>query len=115
MSADNLPGEVGLEQRAISFTKGCYVGQEPVARMHHRGHPNRHLRGLRLSVPAPPGATLEAGGKQVGAITSACVSPALGPIALALVRREVEPGAVIEVSSSNAAATVLELPFEHDG
>ncbi len=115
MSADNLPGEVGLEQRAISFTKGCYVGQEPVARMHHRGHPNRHLRGLRLSLPAAPGDALEAGGKQVGAITSACVSPALGPIALAFVRREVEPGALIEVSSSNAAATVLELPFEHDG
>jgi tRNA-modifying protein YgfZ len=115
MTADNLPGEVGLEQRAISFTKGCYVGQEPVARMHHRGHPNRHLRGLRLSAPAEPGAPLQAEGKQVGAITSACVSPALGPIALAIVRREVEPGAVVEVSSSNAAATVLALPFDRHG
>ena len=45
MSSDNLPAEVGIVDRAVSFTKGCYVGQEPVARMHHKGHPNRHLRG----------------------------------------------------------------------
>ena len=48
-ATDNLPGEAGIVERAVSFTKGCYVGQEPVARMYHRGHPNRHLRGLRLS------------------------------------------------------------------
>jgi tRNA-modifying protein YgfZ len=111
MSEDNLPGEIGLEERAVSFTKGCYVGQEPVARMHHRGHPNRHLRGLRLSAPAEPGAALTAEGREVGAVTSAVVSPALGPIALGIVRREVEPGAEVEVGPAGAPARVTELPF----
>jgi tRNA-modifying protein YgfZ len=115
MGEQNLPGELGLEQRAVSFTKGCYVGQEPVARMYHRGHPNRHLRGLRLPAPVSPGTELSRDGKQVGQVTSACVSPDLGPIALALVRREVEPGAVVEVSPGDAPATVSELPFERDG
>ena len=115
MTADNLPGELGLEERAVSFTKGCYVGQEPVARMHHRGHPNRHLRGLKLSRPGPSGEELERDGKQVGAVTSTCVSPALGPIALALVRREVEPGESVELGADSSVATVVELPFDLDG
>jgi folate-binding protein YgfZ len=115
MSADNLPGEAGLEQRAVSFTKGCYVGQEPVARMHHRGHPNRHLRGLRLSQPADPGAAIvNKGGDSVGHISSSCVSPALGPIALAIVRREVPPGETVEVAQERSTATVIELPFAPD-
>jgi len=114
MSADNLPGELGLEQRAVSFTKGCYVGQEPVARMHHRGHPNRLLRGLRLADPVEPGTPLLAGERQIGAVTSACVSPALGPIALALVRREVDPGAAVSTGDGGGRATVVELPFERD-
>src|SRR5207302_3516715 len=46
-----IPEEAGLNERAVSFTKGCYVGQETVARLHWRGKPNRHLRGLRLSAP----------------------------------------------------------------
>ena len=50
-----IPQEAGLNERAVSFTKGCYVGQETVARLHYRGKPNRHLRGLRLSGPAQPG------------------------------------------------------------
>ncbi len=115
MTADNLPGEVGLEDRAVSFTKGCYVGQEPVARMHHRGHPNRHLRGLKLAEPERSGQELRRDGKQVGAIRSTCVSPALGPIALALVRREVEPGDTVQLSDGSSAATVVALPFELDG
>ena len=115
MTDDNLPGELGLEERAVSFTKGCYVGQEPVARMHHRGHPNRHLRGLRLAEPERSGQELQRDGKQVGVITSTCVSPALGPIALALVRREVEPGETVQLSDGNSTATVVELPFELDG
>jgi folate-binding protein YgfZ len=113
MTADNLPGELGLEERAVSFTKGCYVGQEPVARMHHRGHPNRHLRGIEPSQPASPGQVLVKDGKTVGTITSAAISPARGPIALALVRREVEPGQEIQVEGT--AATVIELPFERGG
>src|ERR687887_450812 len=87
-----IPQEAGLNERAVSFTKGCYVGQETVARLHYRGKPNRHLRGLRLSEPVPSGAELRRGEKEVGRVTSPVVSPAHGPIALALVRREASPG-----------------------
>jgi folate-binding protein YgfZ len=111
MTADNLPAEAGIVERAVSFTKGCYVGQEPVARMHYKGHPNRHLRGLRLAGPAEAGADLRASGKAVGSITSVVLSPALGRIALALVRREVEPGQEVAIDGSGAPATVVELPF----
>jgi folate-binding protein YgfZ len=111
MTADNLPGEVGLEERAVSFTKGCYVGQEPVARMHYRGHPNRLLRGLTLSGEAGVGEPVFKGEKEVGKLTSACVSPSLGPIALAVLRREVEPGQEVEVGEAAARAKVVELPF----
>jgi folate-binding protein YgfZ len=109
MSAENLPGELGLEERAISFTKGCYVGQEPVARMHHRGHPNRLLRGLELGNPAAANAAVSHEGKEVGRVASACVSPALGPIALSVIRREVEPGAHVIIG--DAPAKVVALPF----
>ncbi|MCL2769847.1 MAG: folate-binding protein, partial [Solirubrobacterales bacterium] len=90
-----IPQEAGLNERAVSFTKGCYVGQETVARLHYRGKPNRHLRGLRLSTPQPAGGELALEGRVVGRLTSAVVSPGLGPIGLALVRREAEPGAVV--------------------
>jgi tRNA-modifying protein YgfZ len=112
MNEDNLPAEAGIVERAVSFTKGCYVGQEPVARMHYKGHPNRHLRGLELPRPAEAGEALFAAGKEVGKITSACVSPALGPVALALVRREVAPGAAVALGEDGPSATVVELPFE---
>ena len=56
-----IPQEAGLNERAVSFTKGCYVGQETVARLHYRGKPNRRLLGLRLSEPAPPGHRAAAG------------------------------------------------------
>jgi folate-binding protein YgfZ len=114
MTSDNLPGELGLEERAVSFTKGCYVGQEPVARMHYKGHPNRHLRGIELPDRVTPGAPLHLGEKEVGAITSSCVSPVHGPIALALVRREVEPGAELAVGDRRLRGRVVELPFERD-
>jgi len=55
MTAAPMPAEAGIAERAVSFTKGCYIGQEPVARLHYKGHPNRQLRGLRLSAPASPG------------------------------------------------------------
>jgi folate-binding protein YgfZ len=108
---ENLPAEVGLEQRAVSFTKGCYVGQEPVARMHYRGHPNRHLRGLELSTPAARGDAVVSGEKEVGRVTSTCVSPTFGPIALAVLRREVEPRHQVLVGADRSAATVVEFPF----
>jgi folate-binding protein YgfZ len=112
MSDANLPGELGLEERAVSFTKGCYVGQEPVARMYHRGHPNRLLRGLELSGPTVGGTAVAHDGKEVGSVGSACVSPALGPIALSVIRHEVEPGAQVLVGE--AAAKVVALPFSID-
>jgi len=106
-----IPQEAGLNERAVSFTKGCYVGQETVARLHYRGKPNRHLRGLRLSAPAAPGEELHLAERVVGRVGSAVVSPELGPIALALVRREAEPGAIVSVGEHGAGAEVTELPF----
>ncbi len=106
-----IPQEAGLNSRAVSFSKGCYVGQETVARLHWRGKPNRHLRGLRLPGPASDGAVLtSAAGKAVGSVSSALEHPELGWIALALVRREVEPGASVTVGDASKA-TVVELPF----
>jgi folate-binding protein YgfZ len=107
-----IPQEAGLNERAVSFTKGCYVGQETVARLYYRGKPNRHLRGLRMSAPAEPGAELRVGERVVGHLTSAVRSPAHGPIGLALVRREAEPGASVSVGEHGAGAEVVELPFE---
>ena len=105
-----IPQEAGLNDRAVSFTKGCYVGQETVARLFYRGKPNRHLRGIRLSAPAPTGAELKLGERVVGTLASSLVSPAHGPIALALVRREAAPGDTVEVAGG-ATAQVVELPF----
>ncbi len=106
-----IPQEAGLNERAVSFTKGCYVGQETVARLYYKGKPNRHLRGLRLSAPAAPGEQLRLGERQVGHLGSAALSPRLGPIALALVRREAAPGSTVSVGEAGASAEVLELPF----
>jgi folate-binding protein YgfZ len=110
MGEDTIPQEAGLNERAVSFTKGCYVGQETVARLHYKGKPNRHLRGLRLSEPADTGEPITLGERELGRIGSACVSPRFGPIALALVRREAEPGATVTVAGGEAE--VVELPFE---
>ena len=106
-----IPQEAGLNERAVSFTKGCYVGQETVARLHYRGRPNRHLRGLLLSEALAGGEQLHVGERAVGRVSSAVSSPARGPIALALVRREVEPGARVAAGEQGATATVVELPF----
>ncbi len=106
-----IPQEAGLNARAVSFTKGCYVGQETVARLHYRGKPNRHLRGLRLSEPVPAGTVVRLGDRDVGMVTSPVVSPAHGPIALALVRREAAPGDVLEAAGGTVTAEVVALPF----
>jgi folate-binding protein YgfZ len=108
---DTIPEEAGLNERAVSFTKGCYVGQETVARLHYKGKPNRHLRGLRLSEPAESGQALRLGERQVGTIGSVAVSPVHGPIALAVVRREATPGDTLEVGDSGATAQLVDLPF----
>ena len=106
-----IPQEAGLNERAVSFTKGCYVGQETVARLFYKGKPNRTLRGLRLSEPAARGDELVLSERVVGRIGSCALSPALGPIALALVRREAEAGALLAVGEGGMTATVVELPF----
>ena len=105
-----IPQEAGLNARAVSFTKGCYVGQETVARLFYRGKPNRHLRGLKLSEPTATGTELRLGERVVGRLASSLVSPTHGPIALALVRREAAPGDTVEVAGG-ATAQVVELPF----
>jgi tRNA-modifying protein YgfZ len=109
MDSTTIPQEAGLNERAVSFTKGCYVGQETVARLYYRGKPNRTLRGLRLSEPAEHGASILHGEREVGRVGSACESPRLGPIGLALIRREAATGD--EVTVAGAPARVVELPF----
>ena len=106
-----IPQEGGLNERAVSFTKGCYVGQETVARLYYRGKPNRHLRGLRLSAPATTGDVLRLGDKQVGRLGTVALSPLYGPIALALVRREAAPGDTLAVGDGDVTAQVVEVPF----
>ena len=111
VGTETIPQEAGLNERAVSFTKGCYVGQETVARLHYKGKPNRHLRGLRLSEPVERGDEIRLGERVVGEVGSATVSPAFGPIALAVVRREAELGTAVEVGDEPVAATVTQLPF----
>jgi folate-binding protein YgfZ len=111
MDAGTMPAEVGIVEAAVSFDKGCYIGQETVARLHYKGRPNRHLRGLRLSAPIAPGAPLSRGEKEVGSVGSSCVSPAFGPIALAVLRREAEPGDELGASEDGVTARVVDLPF----
>jgi tRNA-modifying protein YgfZ len=111
MGTETMPAEAGIVEGAVSFTKGCYIGQETVARLHYKGKPNRHLRGLRLSAPAPAGTPLRLGEKEVGTLGSAVISPALGSIGLAILRREAEPGATVAVGEDGVTAEVVALPF----
>jgi tRNA-modifying protein YgfZ len=106
-----IPQEAGLNARAVSFDKGCYVGQETVARLHFRGKPNRHLRGLKLAGAAATGDVLRLGEREVGRLSSVVASPIHGPIALALVRREAQPGDTVAVGDDGVLAEVVELPF----
>lgn len=114
MGADTIPLEAGL-LNAISFTKGCYLGQEVIERLRSRGHVNWKLAGVWIdspAAPAPPQKLADAGGREVGEITSSCVSPTLArTIALAFVRREAsEPGTRLRLASG-PAAEVAQLPF----
>ena len=111
MGTETMPAEAGIVEDAISFTKGCYIGQETVARLHYKGRPNRRLLGLRLSATAPRGAALRLGEKEVGTLGAACVSPALGPIGLAIVRREAGPGDELAVGEDGVTARLVDLPF----
>ena len=82
-----------------------------MARLHYRGKPNRHLRGLRLSAPVPTGTALRLGEREVGRVGSSTVSPSHGPIALALVRREAQPGDTLATDQPGVTAELVELPF----
>ncbi|HEX8201149.1 MAG TPA: glycine cleavage T C-terminal barrel domain-containing protein [Isosphaeraceae bacterium] len=115
---ENLPQELGRDDRAISFVKGCYLGQETVARIDALGHVNKILKGLRIAgagVPAA-GTPLEVGGKPVGAITSAAHSPAAGgPIALAFLKVTcAAPGTEVTLAggAGPGTAVVLDLPMK---
>jgi len=107
VTEENLLHETGLVAECHSPTKGCYVGQEVVARLEARGgNVNKALRGLRLSAPATAGAAVRAEGREVGRVTTAAVSPRLGPIALAYVHRgHLAPDTAVEVEG--APATVV--------
>ena len=91
-----LPAEAGLDETHVSFTKGCYPGQEPIARLHFRGRPNRRLRVLEVE-DATPGDEIALDGKPVGRVTSAVPGKALG-----YVRREVPDDAVLEIGGADA-------------
>ncbi len=112
VSEENLLHEAGLVDSHHSFTKGCYIGQEVIARLDARGgNVNKRLRGLRLSAPVGAGTAVRAAGKDVGRVTTAAVSPRHGPIALAYLHRDQSaPGTTLEVAG--ATATVVALPLE---
>jgi folate-binding protein YgfZ len=117
MDGETIPLEAGIEERAISFTKGCYVGQEVIIRVLHRGHGRvaRRLVGLVFDPaadPPAPASTLLAGDKEVGTITSSVFSPALQrPVALAYLKRDfVAPGTHV-TTAAGTDAEVVALPF----
>jgi folate-binding protein YgfZ len=117
MDDSTIPQEANFDDLdAISYTKGCYIGQEVVARVHFRGHVNRHLRGLRaVSTDAPPhGAQLiDDSGNHVGEVRSSVASPRFGGIAIGMVRREVTPGTSLNAKWENGErrVDVTLLPF----
>jgi len=119
MDETNIPLECGIEARAVSYQKGCYIGQEVINRIHSIGHVNKELRGLRLAndLQTLPhkGDKLFHDGKEVGYVTSAAKSPAVGAnLALGYVRREANaPGTdlVLRTITGETKATVSGLPF----
>ncbi len=106
---DNFPQETGNDD-AVSYEKGCYLGQEVVARIHHRGGVARRLRGLRLVAGDAVGRKLVHDGRGAGVVTSATRSPRYGEIGLAIVHKRVEPGESVELEGGGTAI-VCELPF----
>lgn len=118
MDEHTIPLEAGIEDRAISFTKGCYVGQEIIIRVLHRGGGRvaRKLVGLTLDGHAQPGTAVLASGRETGRLTSVVHSPAVGcAIALGYVGRELaEPGTRVDLSSGGSAI-VTKLPFVRSG
>ncbi len=113
MTGASMPAEADIVGRAVDFNKGCYIGQEPVARLHYRGRPNRHLRGLRFSGPVGRGDAISSSERELGSVGTAVVSPAFGRIGLAILRKEAEPGdtVTVETAAGEVPAEVSELPF----
>jgi tRNA-modifying protein YgfZ len=112
LGEDVLPAEARLLERAVSFAKGCYTGQEVVARLASQGRPSHRLVGFRLPAGELPagGTAVLAGGRRIGEVTSACVSPRAGAIALGYVRVPHDaPGTRVEVQGREAR--VADLPF----
>ena len=111
MTDDTIPLEAGIEDRAISLSKGCYVGQEVIIRVLHRGHGRvaRKLVGLRIEGPVPPrGARLFAADRDVGFVTSAAESPRLGTIAMGYAHRDfLNPGTAIDVATDAGRAPAI--------
>jgi folate-binding protein YgfZ len=122
MDETNIPLECGIESRAVSYQKGCYIGQEIINRIHSVGHVTRELRGLRLAddlkiLPAR-GDKLFFNGKEIGFVTSAVKSPLLGAnIALGYVRREANQignKLALRTALCESPAKIVELPFALD-
>ncbi|MBK8295463.1 MAG: folate-binding protein YgfZ [Solirubrobacterales bacterium] len=113
MTEASMPAEAGIVGRAVNFTKGCYIGQEPVARLHYKGRRNRHLRGQRFAAPVEAGSPVRLGERELGSVGTAVLSPATGQIGMAILRKEAEPGTTVVVTSGEAEveAEVIELPF----
>jgi folate-binding protein YgfZ len=122
MDETNLPQECGIESRAISYNKGCYIGQEVLNRIHTMGHVNRHLSGFKLAEDLENlpqrGDKVFFEGREIGFITSAFVSRRLRrPIALGYVRRERDQVGVeltLRTAGQESTARVAKLPFRPD-
>jgi folate-binding protein YgfZ len=112
VTEENLLHETGLVARYHSSTKGCYVGQETVARLDARGgNVNKKLRGLRLSAAVAPGAAVRTEGREVGRVTTVALSPRHGPIALAYLHRGAsEPGTTLDADGARAVVEALPFP-----
>lgn len=110
---DNFPQETGLGELAVSYQKGCYLGQEIVARIHYRGGVNKALRGLRFpgaESPPPTGTPLLADGRPAGTVGTSALSPDHGPIALAILHNRANaPGTTLDFEGGTAEVTTL--PF----
>lgn len=115
MDAETLPQEALLDALgAISFNKGCYTGQEVVARIHFRGHVNRQLRWLASTQPLRPGMrVLDAAGGEVGDVRSVTDAAGRGPLAIAMVRRELSPGSVVTARDDRGAVAATVEPITY--
>jgi folate-binding protein YgfZ len=109
ITSANLVHEAALEDQAVSFTKGCFLGQETVARVQYRGGVKRRLVGVRLARAVAPGTPAAVGDRSVGTVTSVVVSPRFGPIGIGILRTDAAVGD--EIAVNGTVGTVAELPF----